>query len=172
METETEVQVNFGKSIIVPSVQELANEPISTIPPRYVRDDQDLSIHSSDSSLPSVPVIDIERLVVEDSSSSELERLHSACKDWGFFQVCLVLFQAKQVPKSWSFPKTKSTTWVCVFILSFQSVFYFCLAELHTKRIYFLFLENPFFQDCQYLIIFRISFGFRQKKYFLFIEIP
>ncbi|XP_041028794.1 protein SRG1-like isoform X2 [Juglans microcarpa x Juglans regia] len=87
METETEVQVNFGKSIIVPSVQELAKEPIPNIPPIYVRDDQDLSFLSSESSLPSVPVIDLERLVVEYSSSSELERLHSACKDWGFFQV-------------------------------------------------------------------------------------
>ncbi|KAG6692116.1 hypothetical protein I3842_10G097000 [Carya illinoinensis] len=87
METETEVQVNFGKSIIVPSVQELAKEPMSNIPPNYVRDDQDLSFLSSESSLPSVPVIDLERLVIEDSSNSELERLHSACKDWGFFQV-------------------------------------------------------------------------------------
>lgn len=99
METETEVPVNFGKSIIVPSVQELAKEPIIKIPPRYVRDDQDPQTVSDDSSLPSVPVIHLERLVVEDSLSSELEKLHSACKDWGFFQVGTVMCPAKLNPE-------------------------------------------------------------------------
>ncbi|GMY37825.1 protein SRG1-like [Fagus crenata] len=86
---ESETEVNLGKSIIVPSVQELTKEPIINIPARYVRDDQDPLIvsDSEESSLPSVPVIDLERLDVEDYMNSELERLHSACKDWGFFQV-------------------------------------------------------------------------------------
>ncbi|XP_050287572.1 protein SRG1-like isoform X1 [Quercus robur] len=86
MESKTEVIP--GKSIIVPSVQELTKEPIINIPARYVRDDQeDPLIGSYDPSLPSVPVIDVERLDVEDYMNSELDRLHSACKDWGFFQV-------------------------------------------------------------------------------------
>ena len=91
MESETEFKL--GKSIIVPSVQELTKEPIINIPARYVRDDQDPLIvsDSEESSLPSVPVIDLERLDVEDYTNSELERLHSACKDWGFFQVCIIL---------------------------------------------------------------------------------
>ncbi|KAL0011517.1 hypothetical protein SO802_006625 [Lithocarpus litseifolius] len=85
---ESTTKVNLGKSIIVPSVQELSKEPIINIPARYVRDDQeDPLIVSHDSSLPSVPVIDLERLDVEDCMNSELDRLHSACKDWGFFQV-------------------------------------------------------------------------------------
>ncbi|XP_059433263.1 protein SRG1-like [Corylus avellana] len=87
MESQTEAAVNFGKSIIVPSVQELAKKSIAHIPSRYVREGQDPSIVSDELSLPTVPVIDLERLVVEDSMSSELEKLHSACKDWGFFQV-------------------------------------------------------------------------------------
>ncbi|XP_062174717.1 protein SRG1-like [Alnus glutinosa] len=87
MESQTEAAVNFGRSIIVPSVQELAKEPIAHIPPRYVREDKDRSIVSDQPSLPAVPVINLQRLVVEDSMNSELERLHSACKDWGFFQV-------------------------------------------------------------------------------------
>jgi len=87
MASQTEAAVNFGRSIIVPSVQELAKEPIAHIPPRYVREDMDRSIVSDDPSLPAVPVIDLQRLVVEDSMNSELERLDSACKDWGFFQV-------------------------------------------------------------------------------------
>ncbi|KAJ4849952.1 hypothetical protein Tsubulata_004843, partial [Turnera subulata] len=84
--------VNFGKSIIVPSVQELAKESIAEIPPRYARLDQDkpnISTSPDNDSLLSVPVIDLHRLDVEEewSCSVELERLHSACKDWGFFQV-------------------------------------------------------------------------------------
>ncbi|KAK7845089.1 protein srg1 [Quercus suber] len=81
-------RINLGKSIIVPSVQQLSKEPIINIPARYVRDDQEEPlIVSHDSSLPSVPVIDLERLDVEDCMNSELDRFHSACKDWGFFQV-------------------------------------------------------------------------------------
>lgn len=91
MESQTEAAVNFGRSIIVPSVQELAKEPITHIPSRYVRDDQDPLIVSDEPSHPTVPVIDLQRLVVEDSMVSELERLHSACKDWGFFQVCTLI---------------------------------------------------------------------------------
>ena len=88
---ESQAEVNFGKSIIVPSVQELTKEPIFHIPARYVRDDQeDPLIVSYDPSLPSVPVIDLERLDVEAYMNSELDSLHSACKDWGFFQVWIV----------------------------------------------------------------------------------
>ncbi|KAJ4849965.1 hypothetical protein Tsubulata_004858 [Turnera subulata] len=89
LEVET---VKLGKSIIVPSVQELAKESITNIPPRYVRLDQDprnISTFPDNVPLLSVPIIDLQRLDVEGDSkdSVELERLHSACKDWGFFQV-------------------------------------------------------------------------------------
>ncbi|XP_027088172.1 protein SRG1-like [Coffea arabica] len=79
--------VNFGKSLVVPSVQELAKQPISKIPPRYVHHDEESPIVSHETSLPAVPVIDVERLLSENSMDSELEKLHLACKDWGFFQV-------------------------------------------------------------------------------------
>ena len=97
MESKTEVIP--GKSIIVPSVQELTKKPIINIPARYVRDDQeDPLIGSYDPSLPSVPVIDVERLDVEDYMNSELDRLHSACKDWGFFQVYMYCLHYSLVP--------------------------------------------------------------------------
>ncbi|KAA8515006.1 hypothetical protein F0562_018207 [Nyssa sinensis] len=79
--------VNFGKSLIVPSVQELAKEPITKIPPRYVRDPQDSPIVPDGTFLPSVPIIDLQRMLLGDYMDSELERLHSASKEWGFFQV-------------------------------------------------------------------------------------
>ncbi|KAF3953337.1 hypothetical protein CMV_021212 [Castanea mollissima] len=70
----------------------MTKEPIINIPARYVRDDQeDPLIVSHHSSLPSVvPVIDVERLEdVEGYMNSELDRLHSACKDWGSSRVDL-----------------------------------------------------------------------------------
>lgn len=90
MESSLELEaVNFGKSIIIPSVQEMAKESMTKIPPRYERPDQDPPIISTDASLllSSIPVIDLERLAIEDSMDSELDILHSACREWGFFQV-------------------------------------------------------------------------------------
>lgn len=82
-----EGSVNFGKSMIVPSVQELAKEPITKIPPKYVRPHR--SVLADDAQLPSVPVIDLQKLAAGDSifMDTELGNLHSACKDWGFFQL-------------------------------------------------------------------------------------
>ena len=80
---------NLGSSLLVPCVQELAKEPLTTVPPRYVRVDQDPPVVSNTSSLPQVPVIDMQRLLSKDLivNDTELEKLHHACKHWGFFQV-------------------------------------------------------------------------------------
>ncbi|KAK6284017.1 hypothetical protein POUND7_002969 [Theobroma cacao] len=88
MESRADAEVvNFGKSIIVPSVQELAKEPITKIPHRYLRPEQEPHSVLGDELLPSVPIIDLQKLVAGDFVDSERKRLHSACKDWGFFQV-------------------------------------------------------------------------------------
>ncbi|KAL7611366.1 protein SRG1 [Lactuca sativa] len=80
--------VGLGASLLVPSVQELAKEPVTKVPARYVRPDQDPPVVSSLlSSLPKVPIIDMEKLSCEDSADDELEKLHLACKEWGFFQI-------------------------------------------------------------------------------------
>lgn len=89
-ETETGEVVNFGKSIIVPSVQELSKQPVLGLPPRYVHTDDgkgQLSPAVSGDSSPHllVPVIDVRSLGGGDSA--ELGKLHCACRDWGFFQV-------------------------------------------------------------------------------------
>ena len=72
--------VTVGSSILVPSVQELAKEHMINVPP----------VMEAPSLLPSIPKIDMERLVLQESSAAELERLHSACKKWGFFQVFII----------------------------------------------------------------------------------
>lgn len=72
----------FGSSILVPSVQELAKQPITEIPPRYIRPDL-LHRFPIASAASEIPVIDMSNF----HSDAELARLHSACKNWGFFQV-------------------------------------------------------------------------------------
>ncbi|XP_022935942.1 protein SRG1-like [Cucurbita moschata] len=75
----------FGGSILVPSVQELAKQPIIEVPSRYIRPD----LHSFPivSAASEIPVIDMSNFHSDASMHSELARLHSACKNWGFFQL-------------------------------------------------------------------------------------
>ena len=81
----------LGSSIPVPCVQELAKETRSTVPPRYVRFPNEPPIISDTTSLPQVPVIDMQRLFSAEFKDTELEKLHYAGKEWGFFQVILSL---------------------------------------------------------------------------------
>ncbi|KAF3788095.1 S-norcoclaurine synthase 1 [Nymphaea thermarum] len=77
----------LGSSLPVPNVQELANENISTVPDRYIRPDREATIVSGSDGIPSIPVIGLQSLFDGESALSERERLHHACKEWGFFQV-------------------------------------------------------------------------------------
>ncbi|KAG9452728.1 hypothetical protein H6P81_005632 [Aristolochia fimbriata] len=88
---EESVQVALGGSLTVPNVQELAKQRLDQIPPRYIRTDQEPPLISADPSLPTIPVIDLQNLLnireTRGSFSTELERLRSACVNWGFFQL-------------------------------------------------------------------------------------
>ncbi|MED6118180.1 hypothetical protein PIB30_000159 [Stylosanthes scabra] len=78
-----------GTSLLVPSVQELAKQNLSTVPPRYIRPqqhDEDLVINEVDHSL-EIPIIDLGKLLSVEDGNSELDKLHLASKDWGFFQL-------------------------------------------------------------------------------------
>ena len=75
-------------SVLVPCVQELAKEQLTRVPERYVRPDQDPTILSTTNKpLTPVPAIDMSKLLSQDLKGPELENLHYACKEWGFFQV-------------------------------------------------------------------------------------
>ncbi|KAM3284786.1 protein SRG1-like [Capsicum chacoense] len=73
----------LGGSLPVPSVQELAKGSPENVPPRYLRDDQELPIiiKSDDN----IPIINMESLLLADEF--EFKKLDSACKEWGFFQL-------------------------------------------------------------------------------------
>ncbi|NP_001352381.1 protein SRG1-like [Solanum lycopersicum] len=80
----TPEKLNFGKSLLVPSVQELAKQHLTIIPDRYLRPEQETPVISAGAE---VPVIDVQKLISGDSMDSELQKLHSACQQWGFLQV-------------------------------------------------------------------------------------
>ncbi|XP_007025218.2 PREDICTED: protein SRG1 [Theobroma cacao] len=79
----------LGSSIPVPSVQEVAKEALGRVPQQYQRPDQDPPFTSIDTCSPQqVPVIDMLKLLSGDHFMDvELEKLHYACKEWGFFQL-------------------------------------------------------------------------------------
>ncbi|XP_050231004.1 codeine O-demethylase-like [Mercurialis annua] len=76
--------LTLGNTLPVPYVQDLAKRSLATVPSRYVRPDQDPPFLSNSSSSDQVPIIDMNKLLSEDS---ELDKFHNACKDWGFFQL-------------------------------------------------------------------------------------
>ncbi|CAJ1957736.1 unnamed protein product [Sphenostylis stenocarpa] len=78
-----------GTSLLVPSVQELAKESISNLPQRYIQPQhgQEMVLTQELNHTLQIPVIDMQRLLSQQSGTSELNKLHLACKEWGFFQV-------------------------------------------------------------------------------------
>ncbi|XP_027341601.1 protein SRG1-like [Abrus precatorius] len=84
-----EIKKPLGTSLLVPSVQELAKENISKVPQRYIQPQHENVVVISEEANRrlEIPVIDMQSLLSRESDSSELTKLHLACKDWGFFQL-------------------------------------------------------------------------------------
>ncbi|KAL8204430.1 hypothetical protein R6Q57_010053 [Mikania cordata] len=78
--------LNLGSSIPVPSVKEIASQPLLAVPHRYLRDADGDYPTAGDSSL-QVPVLDMARLLDPQFHEFELQKLHDACKHWGIFQL-------------------------------------------------------------------------------------
>ncbi|KAK1374926.1 S-norcoclaurine synthase 1 [Heracleum sosnowskyi] len=77
----------YGGSIPVENVQSLASENLIEIPPRYLREEYESDELLDDEAL-EIPVIDMNKFLIGQSEYKyELEKLHLACKDWGFFQM-------------------------------------------------------------------------------------
>ncbi|XP_057415544.1 oxoglutarate-dependent flavonoid 7-O-demethylase 1-like [Lotus japonicus] len=74
--------------LAVPFVQVLAGEGLTRVPQRYVRPQYERPILSTTvPNLRQVPIIDLSKLLSKNLKGPELERLHHACKEWGFFQL-------------------------------------------------------------------------------------
>ncbi|XP_048326134.2 S-norcoclaurine synthase 1 [Ziziphus jujuba] len=82
-----EKELGWGKSLPVPSVQEMVKNDSEGVPERYIKEYQDWPIDStfSPNMFDNIPVINFALLVSGDGD--ELNKLDSACKEWGFFQL-------------------------------------------------------------------------------------
>lgn len=81
---EAEAQ-SLGLSLSVPSVQQVAKENPNIVPSRYIREDVESPASAKSCSAANVPVIDMQKLLSEESE--EFQKLHLACRDWGFFHL-------------------------------------------------------------------------------------
>ncbi|KAL0913950.1 hypothetical protein M5K25_017445 [Dendrobium thyrsiflorum] len=79
----------FGGSLKVANVQALAEKLSLEIPDRYVRPERKEEIFAGDDEISgeSIPSIDFSNLFDSEYSEEEAAKLHSACEDWGFFQL-------------------------------------------------------------------------------------
>ncbi|XP_021295899.1 protein SRG1-like [Herrania umbratica] len=79
-------RLGWGKSLPVPSVQEIVRNDFQSVPDRYIHENKDRELNSDNfaSSL-EVPVIDFSLLA--KGEEGEIRKLDLACKDWGFFQI-------------------------------------------------------------------------------------
>ncbi|KDP20394.1 hypothetical protein JCGZ_05277 [Jatropha curcas] len=72
----------------VPRVQQLASQQLETVPVMYVMDDiHDIIITVDPNQSLCVPLIDMTKLENPESQAMEVYKLHSACKEWGIFQL-------------------------------------------------------------------------------------
>lgn len=82
----------FGSSRSVLGVMDMPKKPEMGIPEMYIRP-QEPTIWSNETTLPTIPVFYFKALLHEKAiDDAELDKLFTACKDWGFFQVCTLTY--------------------------------------------------------------------------------
>ncbi|XP_061356074.1 codeine O-demethylase-like [Gastrolobium bilobum] len=71
------------------SVQELMKKPLTSIPQRYIHLDSHEPSAFQDETFCSamIPTINLKKMIHGEATELELEKLNSACRDWGFFQL-------------------------------------------------------------------------------------
>lgn len=68
------------------SVKEMVKNPIHEIPEKFLVD-QEPAIQHKNSEFFVVPTVNMQKFLDQETKLSELENLHSTCKEWGIFQV-------------------------------------------------------------------------------------
>lgn len=85
MQEEEDEGFGWGKSLPVPSVQEMVRIDSQSVPDRYIHETDNSPLESQVSDHESaVPVINFSLLANGDYD--EQRKLDLACKEWGFFQ--------------------------------------------------------------------------------------
>lgn len=72
-------------------VQELIKKPLTSVPQCYVRQQchNEPVVFPDETSSQELPIISLRKLIHGEDTELELEKLNSACRDWGFFQVII-----------------------------------------------------------------------------------
>ena len=77
---------NWGKSLPVPSVQEMVRNYPESVPERYIQEHKDKPVVPDIQPASfDIPIIDFSLLA--KGEEDEIRKLDLACKEWGFFQV-------------------------------------------------------------------------------------
>ncbi|TKY71920.1 Codeine O-demethylase [Spatholobus suberectus] len=70
------------------SIQELIKKPLTSVPQRYIQKRcHEPSPLPDETFSHALPTINLKKLVHGEDTELELEKLNSACRDWGFFQL-------------------------------------------------------------------------------------
>ncbi|KAI4357421.1 hypothetical protein L6164_001369 [Bauhinia variegata] len=78
----------FGNTRSILGVMDMAKKKLKTIPEKYIRPEKEPAIRSDrGNSLPTIPTVDLRCLIDGKDKDTELDKLYSTCKEWGFFQV-------------------------------------------------------------------------------------
>ncbi|KAK2637334.1 hypothetical protein Ddye_032126 [Dipteronia dyeriana] len=78
--------LGWGKSLPVPSVQEMVRKDSQSVPERYIQDQNNRPLDSEFSpDLCEIPILNFSLLASGDGE--EQRKLDLACKEWGFFQI-------------------------------------------------------------------------------------
>ncbi|KAG4971312.1 hypothetical protein JHK85_037733 [Glycine max] len=70
------------------SIQELIKKPLTSVPQRYIQlHNNEPSLLAGETFSHALPTINLKKLIHGEDIELELEKLTSACRDWGFFQL-------------------------------------------------------------------------------------
>ncbi|KAK8468968.1 hypothetical protein PHAVU_006G168190 [Phaseolus vulgaris] len=71
------------------SIQELVKKPLTSVPQRYLQQQyyNEPSLFPDETLSQALPTINLKKLIHGEDTELELEKLNSACRDWGFFQL-------------------------------------------------------------------------------------
>ncbi|TKY71921.1 SRG1 protein [Spatholobus suberectus] len=69
------------------SVQELIKKPLTAVPQRYIQHNHEPSAVQDETFSHAIPTINLKKLIHGEATEVEQEKLNSACRDWGFFQL-------------------------------------------------------------------------------------
>ncbi|KAK7331428.1 hypothetical protein VNO77_25653 [Canavalia gladiata] len=69
------------------SVQELIKKPLISVPKRYIQQHNHEPSFHDETICHAIPTISMKNLIHGEATELELEKLNSACRDWGFFQL-------------------------------------------------------------------------------------